>query len=94
VVWKTILRQLNTADQLVWADRRASTPILYGPDFLPTPTDQLCSIGADSPPLSLSTLLYGNNGVLCLLSQTGAGVKGVHFMCKYLRIYIVNEDIS
>jgi len=24
--------------------------ILYGPDFLPTPTDQLCSIGADCPP--------------------------------------------
>jgi len=49
-VWKTILRQLNTADQSVWADSRASTSILYGPDFLPTPTDQLCSIGADSPP--------------------------------------------
>ena len=27
-VWKTILRQLNTADQSVWADSRASTSIL------------------------------------------------------------------
>ena len=30
---------LNTADQSVWADSRASTPILYVPDFLPTPTE-------------------------------------------------------
>ena len=30
------LRQLNTADQSVWADSQASTSILYEPDFLPT----------------------------------------------------------
>ena len=39
---------------------------LYWPDILPIPTDQLCSIGAESssthtPPLSYSTLLYGSN---------------------------------
>ena len=49
----------NTADQSVGADSRASTSILYGPDFLPTPTDQLCSIGADSsPPVTLYLTLW------------------------------------
>ena len=38
------------------------TSVMYGPGFLPTQTDQLCSIGRDPPsPLSHSTLLndYG-----------------------------------
>ena len=51
-MWKKILRQLNTAEQLERELNSASTTILYGPDFLPTTTDQLRSIGEETPPLS------------------------------------------
>jgi len=78
------LRQLNSADQSVWAESRTRTGTIYMylPDCLPTQTDQLCSIGAKSssiPPLSRSTLLYvynittGTTGITC----TGWGCGGL-----------------
>ena len=55
------MKLLDTADQSVWVDSRASTSILFGPDFLPTLADQLISIGADPPSwhtLYINLLLY------------------------------------
>ena len=88
-VWKTILCQLNTADQSVWADSRTSTSILYGPDFLPTPTDQLSSIGADPPSyhtLYINLLLYGINSccfisLLKLVKQSHQSSKRSDIFC-------------
>ena len=61
------LRQLNSADLSVWAESRAHTIYtMYWPDCLPKPTDQLCSIGADSPP-PCHTLPYSMVGTIKML---------------------------
>ena len=89
---------MNTASvgvgrQSMWADSRASTSILYGPDFLPTPTDQPCSIGADSPPpLSHSTLLYGKSFIYIYVRRTKNSCNG-WMLPRNLNCYIgISQD--
>ena len=53
--WKTILRQYQSADpDCTGSESRQYNHIyLYGRGSLPTPTDQLSSIGANLPPPDL-----------------------------------------
>ena len=86
-----ILRQLNTADQSAWAESRARTILMYWPDCLPTPTNQLCSIVAiivfHTPPshtLYINLLLYDLSSGLVCLCMSGCRFKWLLALLKQL----------